>query len=81
MSAMARVQAMGRYLLLNLEGGAFATEGFTACQETASTEEYAIVTQQHVLVVHSPGLRFLPTLRWQMDLGDLILASRCAPLT
>ena len=71
-------QAMGRYLLLNLEGGSYGAEGFVACQQLQSQAEYAILTMQRVLVVQSPGLRFLPILKWQLLLDNLILITRCA---
>ena len=72
----ALLQAMGRYLLLNLEAGSFLGEGFVACQQLHSPAEYVIVTLQRVLVVQSPGLRFLPLLRWHMLLADVILITR-----
>ena len=72
------MQAMGRYLLLIVEGGKYQAEGFRACQELQAASEFAVLTGHHLLCVTSPGLRFLPLLKWQVALEGVILVQRYA---
>lgn len=69
---------MGRYLLLNVEGGKFLAEGFRACQQLQAASDFAVLTGHHLLCIMSPGLRFLPLLKWQVPLEGIILVQRCA---
>ena len=69
---------MGRYLLLIVEGGKYQAEGFRACQELQAASEFAVLTGHHLLCVTSPGLRFLPLLKWQVALEGVILVQRYA---
>ena len=72
------MQAMGRYLLLIVEGGKYQAEGFRACQALQAASEFAVLTGHHLLCVTSPGLRFLPLLKWQVALEGVILVQRYA---
>ena len=70
---------MGRYLLLNVEGGRFQGEGFCACQQLQAPSEFALLTGHHLLCLSSAGLRFLPLLKWPMPLEGIILVQRWVP--
>ena len=71
-------QALGRYLLQDVDRGRFAGEAFIACQQLHSPTDYAVLTAGHLLCIHSPGLRFLPSLNYCIALEDILLLRRCA---
>jgi hypothetical protein len=76
-------QAMGRWLLLGLSGGAGggADGGFVACRPLAGGGEFAVLTTRRLLCVAAPAARrWAPALRWAVALEDLLgVRRRAAP--
>lgn len=70
-------QAIGRYLLQDVDRSRFAQERFLLCQQLASSMDFAVLTAAHLLSIHSPGLRFLPSLTYAVALEDVIFIRRC----
>ena len=65
------VQAMGRALLLELERDRHAGEGFLLCRQLASSSEFAVLTEQHLLCIAKLSQSSAPTLRWAVALRDV----------
>lgn len=70
------VQAIGRYLLQDVDGGRFCKEHFIACQQLLPASDFAVLTASHLLSIHSPGLRFLPSLIYSVALEDIVFLRR-----
>ena len=65
------VQAMGRALLLELDRGRHAGEGFLLCRQLAVSSEFAVLTEQHLLCIAKLSQSSAPTLRWAVALSDV----------
>ena len=65
-------QAIGRYLLSEVAGGAFAGEEFLICRQLAGGTDFALLTSHRLLRVSWPGLRFLPAVTWFTLLADIL---------
>lgn len=74
----AAVQAIGRYLLQDVEGGKYAYHPYVACVQLQPGTEFAVLTASHLLCIHSPGLHFLPSLMYAVALEDVTFLQRCA---
>ncbi|KAK9798969.1 hypothetical protein WJX73_003190 [Symbiochloris irregularis] len=65
-------EAMGRYLLGDVDKRRFAQESFLLCQQLSHVTEFAVLTSCHLLSITSAGLRFLPSLNYSVALQDII---------
>ncbi len=65
------MQAMGRALLLELERGRHAGEGFLLCRQLAASSDFAVLTEQHLLCIVKPSQSSAPALRWAVALRDV----------
>ena len=74
------MQAIGRYLLQDVDRGRFAKERFISCQQLVPSTDFAVLTSLHLLSIHSPGLRFLPSLNYCVALEDIIFLRRFVSL-
>ena len=71
------LQAIGRYLVAEIDTGAFSMEEFLLCRQLSSEVEFAVLTQRRLLLVSWPGLRFLPLIVWAVDVDDILHVRRC----
>ena len=65
------LQAMGRALLLELDRGRHAGEGFLLCRQLAASTDFAVLTEQHLLCIVKTSQSSAPALRWAMALRDV----------
>lgn len=68
---------MGRALLLELERGRHAGEGFLLCRQLATASEFAVLTERHLLCILKPSQSAAPALRWAVALHDVFHFDRC----
>ncbi len=73
------MQAIGRALLLELDRGRNAGEGFLLCRQLAASSDFAVLTEQHLLCIVKPSQSSAPALRWTVALRDVLHFDRCAP--
>ena len=74
---MCTLQAMGRALLLELERGRHAGEGFLLCRQLAASAEFAVLTEQNLLCIVKPLQSSAAVLRWAVALRDVLHFDRC----
>ena len=77
MGVMCTLQAMGRALLLELERGRHAGEGFLLCCQLAASAEFAVLTEQNLLCIAKPLQSSAAVLRWAVALRDVLHFDGC----
>ena len=69
-------QAVGRYLLNEVEGGVHSSEEFLICRQHEDNNEFTILTASHVLCICWPGLRFFASLKFCICVRDILHTRR-----